>query len=274
MHFQFLHTFFEILYPSLTEIEFATLDILLEQLYDKFGITKETNISKLKNTDFPILEDLYFLIEEINKTEPREVYEKLLSLIRTISIGQTSNIWNGYTNIDVNTQLTVFNTSEMQKFQIQYKRAQYFNIMSYAWDILSRNIKEQTMLIADECHILVDPNIIQTLEYVRNISKRARKYNSSIVVVTQSIEDFLNEKIKLYGQSLLANATYKMFFRSDGQDLKDLQDTFNLTEKERELIYNAKTGECLLSAGIRKIYAILYIDETELKRIDSKYEKE
>ncbi len=274
LHFQFLHTFFEILYPSLTEIEFATLDILLEQLYDKFGITKETNISKLKNTDFPILEDLYFLIEEINKTEPREVYEKLLSLIRTISIGQTSNIWNGYTNIDVNTQLTVFNTSEMQKFQIQYKRAQYFNIMSYAWDILSRNIKEQTMLIADECHILVDPNIIQTLEYVRNISKRARKYNSSIVVVTQSIEDFLNEKIKLYGQSLLANATYKMFFRSDGQDLKDLQDTFNLTEKERELIYNAKTGECLLSAGIRKIYAILYIDETELKRIDSKYEKE
>lgn len=274
LHFQFLHTFFEILYPSLTDIEFATLEVLLEQLYEKFGITKETNINKLKNTDFPILEDLYFLIEEINKEEPREIYEKLLSLIRPISIGQSSNIWNGYTNVNVNTQLTVFNTSEMQKFQMQYKRAQYFNIMSYAWDILSKNLKEQTMLIADECHILVDPNIIQTLEYVRNISKRARKYNSSIVVVTQSIEDFLNEKIKLYGQSLLANATYKMFFKCDGQDLLDLQQTFNLTEKEKNLIYNAKTGECLLMAGIRKIYAIIHIDESELKRIDSKFEKE
>ncbi len=274
LHFQFLHTFFEILYPSLTDIEFATLEALLEQLYEKFGITKETNINKLKNTDFPILEDLYFLIEEINKEDPREIYEKLLSLIRPISIGQSSNIWNGYTNVNVNTQLTVFNTSEMQKFQMQYKRAQYFNIMSYAWDILSRNLKEQTMLIADECHILVDPNIIQTLEYVRNISKRARKYNSSIVVVTQSIEDFLNEKIKLYGQSLLANATYKMFFKCDGQDLLDLQQTFNLTEKEKNLIYNAKTGECLLMAGIRKIYAIIHIDESELKIIDSKFEKE
>ena len=273
LHFQFLHTFFEILYPSLTEIEFATLDLLLEELYKKFKITKNTDITKIKNTEFPILEDLYFFIEDKNKKEPKEVYEKILSLIRPISVGQSSAIWNGYTNIDVNTQITVFNTSSMHKFQIQYKRAQYYNILSYAWDILSKDINEQTMLIADECHVLVDPNIIQTLEYVRNISKRARKYNSSIVVITQSIEDFLNEKIRLYGQSLLANATYKMFFKCDGQDLKDVQDTFNLTDKETKLIYNAKTGECLLTAGIRKIYAILHIDDHELKMIDKKFNK-
>lgn len=271
MHFQFLHTFFEILYPSLTEIEFATLDSLLEELYAKFSITKDTNILKLKNTDFPILEDLYFLIEDRNKKVRNEVYEKLLSLIRPISIGQASSIWNGYTNIDIDTNLTVFNTSQMHKFQIQYKRAQYYNIMSYAWDILSKDINEQTMLIADECHVLVDPNIPQTLEYIRNISKRARKYNSSIVVITQSIQDYLNEKIKLYGQSLLANATYKMFFKCDGQDLKDIQETFKLTDKETKLIYNAKIGECILVAGIRKIYAILHIDENELKMIDRKF---
>ena len=272
LHFQFLQTFFEILYPSLTEIEFATLDLILEELYKKFKITKKTDISKLKNTDFPIMEDLYYLIEKKNKKEPKEIYEKILSLIRPISIGQASGIWNGHTNIDIDTQMTVFNTSAMHKFQIQYKRAQYYNIMSYAWDILSKDKKEQTMLIADECHVLVDPNIVQTLEYVRNISKRARKYNSSIVVITQSIEDFLNEKIKLYGQSLLANATYKMFFKCDGQDLKDVQETFNLTDKETKLIYNAKTGECLLVAGIRKIYAIVNIDQEELKMLDKKFE--
>lgn len=273
LHFQFLHTFFEILYPSITEIEFATLELLLEELYKKFGITKDTDIAKLKNIDFPILEDLYFFIDNKNKQEPKEIYEKILSLIRPISIGQSSAIWNGYTNIDIDTKLTVFNTNSMHKFQIQYKRAQYYNIMSYSWDILSKDVNEQTMLIADECHVLVDPNILQTLEYVRNISKRARKYNSSIVVVTQSIEDFLNEKIKLYGQSLLANATYKIFFKCDGQDLKDVQETFNLTDKETKLIYNAKTGECLLVAGIRKIYAIFYIDEEELKKIDKKFLK-
>ena len=273
LHFQFLKTFFEILYPSLTEIEFATLDLILEELYSKFNINKNTDISKLKNTDFPIMQDLYYYIEEKNNKEPSEVYKKILSLIRPISVGQSSGIWNGHTNIDIDTKITVFNTSSMHKFQIQYKRAQYYNIMSYSWDILSQDINEQTMLIADECHVLVDPNIVQTLEYVRNISKRARKYNSSIVVITQSIEDFLNEKIRLYGQSLLANATYKMFFKCDGQDLKDIQETFNLTNKETKLIYNANTGECLLVAGIRKIYTILHIDEKELLFLDRKFKK-
>ena len=271
LHFQFLETFFQILYPSLTEIEFSKLDLIFEKLYKKLGITKDTDISKLKNTDFPILEDLYFFIEKENNTNQNETYEKLLALIRPIAIGQASNIWNGYTNIEIDTKITVFNTSTMQKFQIQYKRAQYYNILSYAWDILSKDIKERTMLIADECHILVDPNIPQTLEYIRYISKMARKHNSSICVITQSIEDFLNEKIKLYGQSLLANATNKLFFKSDGKDLKDIVSTFNLTEQEEKMLLNAKVGECLFMCGTRKIHTAFKLFDYELGMLDSKF---
>ena len=237
MHFQFLHTFFEILFPSLTDLEFSVLDLVLEELYQKFGITKETDISKFKSTDFPILSDLYEYLIKKNEKQNKEEYTKLISLLRPISVGQASTIWNGYTDLKIDSRITAFNTKNMQEFQAQYKRAQYYNIMSYAWEILSRNKEEKDILIADECHILIDPNITQTLEYLRNISKRARKYNSSIIVVTQSIEDFLNEKIKLYGQSLLANSTYKLFFKSDGQDLRDIVKTFGLSKKEESLIY-------------------------------------
>lgn len=271
IHFQFLHTFFEILFPSLTDIEFSMLDIVLEELYTKFGITQDTNLLELENTDFPILEDLYYLLEEKNNKEHKDEYIKLLSLLRPISIGQASTIWNGYTDITIDTRLTVFNTKNMQEFQVQYKRAQYYNIMSYAWEILSKNKDERDILIADECHILIDPNIPQTLEYLRNISKRARKYNSSIIVISQSLEDWLNEKIRLYGQSLLANSTYKMFFKMDGQDLRDVVKTFGLTKKEENLIYNAKKGECLLTAGTRKIFATLKIPLQELEIIDAHF---
>ena len=129
------------------------------------------------------------------------------------------------------------------------------------------------MLIADECHILVDSNIPQTLEYVRYISKMARKHNSSIVVITQSIEDFLNEKIRLYGQSLLTNSTYKMFFKTDGKDLKDIVTTFKLTEQEEKMLLNANVGECLFMAGIRKIYIMFKLFQYELEMIDSKFIK-
>lgn len=271
IHFQFLHTFFEILFPSLTDIEFSMLDKVLEELYLKFNITTNTDIPKIENTEFPLLEDLYYLLEDKNKEEYKPEYEKLLSLIRPISIGQASSLWNGYTDITVDTGLTVFNTKNMQEFQIQYKRAQYYNMMSFAWEIISKNKDEFDCLIADECHVLVDQNIPQTLEYVRNISKRARKYNSSIIVITQSIEDFLNEKIKLYGQSLLANSTYKLFFKMDGQDLRDVVKVFNLSKKEEELIYNAKRGECLLSAGNRKIFVNVKVPHKELQVIDEHF---
>lgn len=274
IHFQFLHTFFEILFPSLTDIEFSILDRVLEELYFKFNITTNTDVSRLENTEFPLLEDLYYLLENKNKVEYKPEYEKLLSLIRPISIGQASSLWNGYTDITVDTGLTVFNTKNMQEFQIQYKRAQYYNIMSYAWEIISKNKDEFDCLIADECHVLVDPNIPQTLEYVRNISKRARKYNSSIIVITQSIEDFLNEKIKLYGQSLLANSTYKLFFKMDGQDLRDVVKVFSLSKKEEELIYNAKRGECLLSAGNRKIFVNVKVPHKELQIIDEHFKSD
>lgn len=273
LHFQFLRTFFSILYPSLQDMEFSALELLLEELYEKFNITKNTDISKLKNTDFPKLEDLYFFIEEKNKQSGNEIFEKILSLIRPICIGQSADIWNGYTNIDIDTDMTVFNTSSMHKFQEQYKRAQYYNIMSYCWDFLSRDVNERTILIADECHMLIDPNIPQTLEYLKNISKRARKYNASIIVITQSIEDFLNEKIRLYGQSLFTNSTYKLFFKLDGQDLKDVQETFKLTDKETQLIYNAKIGEALFTAGIRKIFINMQIDKIEKELIDEKFRR-
>lgn len=274
IHFQILHTFFEILFPSLTDIEFSILDRVLEELYLKFNITTNTDVSRLENTEFPLLEDLYYLLENKNKVEYKPEYEKLLSLIRPISIGQASSLWNGYTDITVDTGLTIFNTKNMQEFQIQYKRAQYYNIMSYAWEIISKNKDEFDCLIADECHVLVDPNIPQTLEYVRNISKRARKYNSSIIVITQSIEDFLNEKIKLYGQSLLANSTYKLFFKMDGQDLRDVVKVFSLSKKEEELIYNAKRGECLLSAGNRKIFVNVKVPHKELQIIDEHFKSD
>ena len=92
IHFQFLHTFFEILFPSLTDIEFSMLDKVLEELYLKFNITTNTDISKIENTEFPLLEDLYYLLEDKNKEEYKPEYEKLLSLIRPISIGQACGV--------------------------------------------------------------------------------------------------------------------------------------------------------------------------------------
>ena len=57
----------------------------------------------------------------------------------------------------------------------------------------------------------------------------------------------------------------------DGQDLRDVVKTFNLTKKEENLIYNAKRGETLLSAGTRKIFMTIKVPYKELKLIDEHF---
>lgn len=72
----------------------------------------------------------------------------------------------------------------------------------------------------------------------------------------------------------MANATNKLFFKSDGKDLKDIVSTFNLTEQEEKMLLNAKVGECLFMCGTRKIYMAFKLFQYELEMIESKFIKD
>ena len=93
----------------------------------------------------------------------------------------------------------------------------------------------------------------QGTEFLRNFSKRARKYNCSLVVITQSIVDFLADSIKQYGQALFDNSTYKLFFGMDGQNLIQAKEIWNLTTQETNMLANKQKGQCLLFIGARRM---------------------
>ncbi len=48
-------------------------------------------------------------------------------------------------------------------------------------------------------------------------------------------------------------------------------EVFNLSKKGEELIYNAKRGDCLLSAGNRKIFVNVKVQFNELQIIDEHF---
>ena len=90
LHFQNLGTFFSLYFKNQLSVRItAILNETLEELYKKFNITWETDTSKLKNEDFPIMQDLYELL--INKQKSavdnrKEDYENLASIIRELAI--------------------------------------------------------------------------------------------------------------------------------------------------------------------------------------------
>ena len=71
-----------------------------------------------------------------------------------------------------------------------------------------------------EEYLLIDKKVPQALEFMRNFSKRCRKYECGLITISQNILDFLAEEIKQYGQAILDNSTYKFFFGTDRTRLR------------------------------------------------------
>ena len=258
LHFQTLRTFFKLLYPELNSIQIAYLEEVLEELYGKFGITWDTDITGIPNNKFPIMTDLYNLLEEKANSEKdkdkQKVFATLKSLFRGISIGAEKGLFNGYTSVNDMAQVVCFDTFNLQNASDRIKKAQYFNILTYCWEIMSKDKEEKTMLVCDEAYLLIDPEVPQTLIFLRNVAKRCRKYEGSLVIISHSIVDFLDSSVKMYGQAILDMATYKILMGTDGQNLEESTELFKLSEAQAEFLYKKKRGLALFIIGSNRIF--------------------
>ena len=258
LHFQTLRTFFKLLYPELSSIQIAYLEEVLEELYNRFNITWDTDITGIPNNKFPIMTDLYNLLREKANSEKdadkQKVFATLRSLIRGISIGAEKGLFNGYTSVNDIAKVVCFDTFNLQNASDKIKKAQYFNILTYCWEIMSKDKEEKTMLVCDEAYLLIDPEVPQSLIFLRNVAKRCRKYEGSLVIISHSIVDFLDSSVKMYGQAILDMATYKILMGTDGQNLEESTELFKLSEAQVDFLYKKKRGLALFIIGSNRIF--------------------
>lgn len=251
VHLKTLQTFFRLYIPSMDDRLRAILDQSLVELYFSFGITWETDVSGMKAERFPILSDLYKLISCKSESGGRnaECYADLKTYLEGAANGADHLLWNGYTTINPTSGFIVLDTKSLIQMSGTVLAAQYFNVLSWCWEQITRDRKERIMLIADECWTMIDPRCPQSLEFLKNAEKRARKYEGSIVVGTQSTNDFLDPEVKFYGQSVLDLPTYKLLFSMDGQSLKEAAELFDLNDSQTELISSGQRGMALMKVG-------------------------
>lgn len=237
-----LETFFQI-YLKPSEMEMALLKDCILSLYKRFHITWETDITKLSNQDFPVMSDLYEEISLAEKTvedrDKKRLLLKLKTLLKDAAEGKDAFLWNGYSTDSPKARVICFDTSGLGSMNLKTKTAQYFNITSYCWQMMSADKEEKVMLICDEAYLLIDPDVPQTLSFIRDVEKRDRKYNAGLGIISHSIVDFLDEKVKRFGQAVLDLPAYKFLMGTDGQNLKETKMLYNLTEAE-ELFLEAK----------------------------------
>lgn len=254
LHIKNLEIFFSLYLPDLTSIQKAILKQGIIELYNNFNITWNTDVSKLDNTDFPIFSDLYKLIQQKAKqNKGDEAYKTLELLLFDIANGADSFLWNGHTTINPKSNCICLDTNSLQNTSDSVKRTQYFNLLSWCWQQMSDNRDERVMLFADEAYLLIDPNVPQSLSFIRNVEKRARKYESAIAIISHSVVDFLDPSIKMYGQSVLDIPNFKILFGTDGQNLHELKLLYKLTDAEEELLLRKKRKIALCLIGAKRL---------------------
>lgn len=255
LHIKTLEIFFNLYLPSLSDMQKAILKQAVIELYNGFNIFWETDISALTSKDFPTFSDLHKLLEKKARANKEQtVYRDLALLMNDIASGSDSFLWNGHTTIETKSRFVCLDTHSLQNTSDNIKRTQYFNLLTWCWEQMSRDRTERVMLICDEAYLMIDPKVPQSLVFLRNVEKRARKYEAGLVIISHSVVDFLAPEIKMYGQALLDIPCIKLLMGCDGKNLQETKELYNLTDAETELLESKKRGHALFVIGSKRLH--------------------
>ncbi len=266
LHLKNLDVFFN-LYMELTEIQKALLKSAIIELYNSFDITWNTDIKKFSNEDFPIMNDLYKLILE--KSKENDDYRNIAILLKDIAVGGDSFLFGGSTTINAKSKCVVLDTFNLQNASDNIKKTQYFNLLTWCWNEMSKDRTEKVLLIADESYLMIDPKVPQSLIFLRDVAKRARKYEAGVAIVSHSVVDFLADEVKMYGQALLDIPSFKIIMGTDGKNLTELKELYNLTDAEENLLLQKKRGQALLMVGSKRLKVNFEIPEYKFEYFGS-----
>lgn len=255
LHTKNLEIFFSLYLPSLTDMQHALLKQAFIELCNQFHIDWDTDITKLKNADFPTFSDLYALIgKKATENKDNTDYRDLTLLLYDIAYGSDSFLWNGHSTIEAHSRCICLDTHSLQNTSNNIKRTQYFNLLTWCWEQMSRDRTERVLLVCDEAYLMIDPNVPQSLVFLRNVEKRSRKYEAGLIIISHSVVDFLAPEIKMYGQALLDNPCMKLLMGTDGKNLAETKELYHLTDAEVELLESKKRGHALFVIGSKRLH--------------------
>lgn len=250
-HIAYLKDFFRA-YKDFNDEQLDTLEIILTKLYKNFGITDYTDYDKLKPTDYPIMEDLYELLDKeykgynhnIKNIYRQETLQELCLGLNSMCVGTESKYFNGHTNI-IDDQFLCFGVKGLLDTNRRLKDAMLFNLLSYMTNELLS--KGNTVAAIDELYLFLTN--LTAIEYIRNASKRVRKRDSAVILASQNIEDFMLDGIKEFTKPLFSIPTHQFLFNAGNIEPKTYMDIMQLEPSEFDHIKYPERGTCLYRCG-------------------------
>ena len=258
--------------PTIEEDVVNMFSEVVQETYKRFGIDFNTDFTKYKSTDYPTFKDVYATIKGRilsmpEKTQERDVLEKLEIKIRPI-VRELKYYFDGHTTISPQSNFIVFNIKEIMNADANIRNALFFNILKYAWG-LTLDSTVNTVMMVDEAHVLLSSGNTLGADFLAQIQRRARKYNTGTIIITQQPTDFSDPSVITQGKAIFDNASYYLVMGLKKQAVDDLAKLIDLNDNEKESIKQYGQGEALFVCGSRRMRINIIVSDEELDSFGS-----
>lgn len=226
----------------------------------------------------PTLSDWYCKLEDKSKNNNNKTYVKYYDYLIAVMREYCKYTNGGFTCFDGQSTVHLgydipfinFDVSTLNE-ETELPLAQHI-ITDYIWETLvKKNDKGVKMrVIIDEAWRMAKvidnkPKFPEALAFLEKLFRRARKKNTSAVVISQQFNEFYNDST----QSIIMNSDTKVFLPPDTTSINDIQKVFQLTQGETNYLKNTTTGEALFKCGSASAKLLVEIPDFELEFVET-----
>lgn len=269
---QTLKAFLKYYDPQVDEDVVTMFSEVVQDTYRRFGMDFNTDFTKFTSKDYPTFKDVYAtirgrLLSMPDQNHEKDVLERLELKIRPI-VKELRYYFDGHTTIQAQSDIIVFNIRELMNADTNIRNALFFNILKYAWG-LTLNRTVNTILMVDEAHVLLSGNNTLGADFLAQVQRRSRKYNTGTIIITQQPSDFSDPSVITQGKAIFDNASYYLVMGLRKQAVEDLAKLIDLNDNEKESIKRYTQGEALFVCGSRRMRINIVVTEQELDSFGS-----
>ena len=258
--------------PTISEDVLNIFSEIVQETYKRFGIDFNTDFANFKSNDFPTFKDVYATVRGKitampDQNKEREILESLELKLRPL-INELRYYFDGKTTISPKSNFIVFNIRELMNADTNIRNALFFNVLKYAWS-LTLDVNINTILTVDEAHVLLSGNNTLGADFLAQVQRRARKYNTGTIIITQQPTDFSDPSVITQGKAIFDNASYYLVMGLRKQATADLAKLIDLNDNEIESIKNFTQGEALFVCGSKRMTINVVVTDQELESFGS-----
>jgi type IV secretory pathway VirB4 component len=262
-----LKAFMKYYQPSIEDDVLAMFSDVVQETYKRYRMDDEADFTQFTSADYPTFDDVYAtirgrLLSMTDATRERDVMERLELVVRPFT-KELRHYFNGHTTLQIDSDFIVFSLKSIINMEENIKNALFFNILKYAWSqCLDKGIN--TVLMVDEAHMLLSNRNELGAEFLAQIQRRARKYNTGTIIITQQPTDFAAPNLIMHGKAIFDNASYYLVMGLRKQAIDDLAKLIDLNEAEKQSIKYYNQGDALFICGQRRMRISVVATQQEL----------